>query len=58
MNLAKLKEELADVLIYALLLAEKHQLNISNIVEEKIQANNRKYPIEIAKGRSDKYNQL
>ena len=49
-KLEKLKEELADILSFSLLLAEKHQLNIFDIVLEKIQKNNEKYPVEKAKG--------
>ncbi|WP_185216689.1 MULTISPECIES: nucleotide pyrophosphohydrolase [Sphingobacterium] len=57
-NLEKLKEELADVFMYALLLAEKHQLNIQEIIETKIEINNRKYPKEKSKGTAKKYNEL
>jgi len=57
-NLEKLKEELADVFMYALLLAEKHQLNIPEIIETKIEINNRKYPKEKSKGTAKKYNEL
>ncbi len=54
----KLKEELADIFIYALLLAEKHKLNIEDIILEKLQKNSAKYPINRAKGKSDKYTEL
>lgn len=57
-NLDKLKEELADVLSFAFLLAEKHNLDIFEIVSEKIKKNALKYPIEKAKGTSKKYNEL
>lgn len=57
-NSDKLKEELADVFMYALLIAEKHNLNIVEIIEEKIKINNQKYPIEKAKGSAKKYNDL
>lgn len=57
-NLEKLKEELADVFMYSLLLAEKHQLNIQEIIETKIEINNRKYPKEKSKGTAKKYNEL
>src|SRR5690554_1844008 len=55
---AKLKEELADVLIYALLLADKHDLDIAAIIEEKIKKNDEKYPVDKAKGSARKYNEL
>jgi len=43
---AKLKEELADVLIYAFLLANNHNLNIKEILLSKLEINSKKYPIE------------
>lgn len=57
-KLEKLKEELADILSFSLLPAEKHQLNIFDIVLEKIQKNNEKYPVEKAKGTAKKYDEL
>ena len=54
----RLKEELADVLAYALMLAERHQLDVGQIVKDKIIKNARKYPVEQAKGSSDKYDKL
>jgi NTP pyrophosphatase (non-canonical NTP hydrolase) len=55
---AKIKEELADVFAYALLLAEKHELDVKDIVLEKIAKNNEKYPVDKAKGSSKKYDEL
>lgn len=57
-NLTKLQEELADVLMYAILLAEKHNLNMDNIIQEKLEINAGKYPIEKSKGIATKYNEL
>ena len=57
-NIDKVKEELADVFAYALLIAEKYKLNVEDIVLEKIKKNAEKYPIEKSKGKSDKYDQL
>lgn len=57
-NLEKLKKELADVFIYAFLLADKHNLNVKQIVEEKIRLNNERYPVDKAKGTAKKYNEL
>ncbi|MCT4561313.1 MAG: nucleotide pyrophosphohydrolase [Crocinitomicaceae bacterium] len=54
----KIKEELADVLSFAFLLAEKHGLNPFEIIADKIKLNGQKYPVEKAKGRSDKYDKL
>lgn len=57
-NTDKLKNELADVLMYALLLADKHGLDVKQIVEDKMKLNNEKYPVEKAKGSAKKYNEL
>lgn len=55
---AKLKDELADVLSYAFLLANKNGLDVLEIVNEKIEKNALKYPIHKAKGNTKKYNEF
>jgi NTP pyrophosphatase (non-canonical NTP hydrolase) len=55
---ARIREELADVLSFAFLLAEKHGLDPFEIVSEKIRQNELKYPVDKAKGKSDKYTDL
>jgi NTP pyrophosphatase (non-canonical NTP hydrolase) len=57
-NLEKVKEELADVLAYAILLSHHYNINIIKIIEDKIAQNALKYPVDKAKGKSDKYNEL
>ena len=54
----KIKEELADVVNYCVLMADACGLDLDEIVQEKIKRNNEKYPIEKAKGKSDKYTKL
>lgn len=54
----KLKDELADVLSYCFLLAEKHRLSIPEIIQEKIRKNELKYPVDKAKGNAKKYSEL
>lgn len=54
----KVKEELADVLAYAFLLAEKYDFDIKEILEEKIKKNGEKYPVDKAKGTAKKYDEL
>ena len=54
----RIKEELADILSFSFLLAEKHGLDPFDIVSEKIKRNGEKYPVDKAKGKSDKYDQL
>ena len=54
----KLKDELADILAFALLLAAKHNFDVKEIVLNKIRKNNEKYPVEKSRGTATKYNQL
>ena len=54
----RLKEELADILAYTLLLAGKHGFDIKEIVLEKIRKNNEKYPVDKSRGTARKYNEL
>ena len=54
----KIAEELADVVIYALEFANASGLDISASIEAKMAANAKKYPVEKARGRSDKYTDL
>lgn len=54
----KIKEELADVLNYAFLIAEKYGLDIKEIMLEKINSNAEKYPADKAKGSAKKYTEL
>ncbi len=57
-NEDKLKEELADILMYTLLLANKHKLDVSQIIRDKIKRNSEKYPVDKAKGTAKKYDEL
>lgn len=54
----KIKEELADVINYALLIADKCNLDITEIVREKMKQNAAKYPVEKSKGIATKYDEL
>ena len=55
---AKLREELAGVFAYAIMLAGRHGLEVSDIVKEKIAKNAAKYPVEKSKGSAAKYDDL
>jgi NTP pyrophosphatase (non-canonical NTP hydrolase) len=57
-NVGKLKEELADIFAYAFLLAEKYNLNVEEIVLQKIKQNAEKYPVDKARGNATKYDEL
>ena len=52
------REELADVLTYCLLLADKYGFDINEIVLEKLEKTGAKYPVEKARGKSEKYDRL
>ena len=52
------KDELADVLTYCLLMCDKFGFNIDEIVAEKLEKTRSKYPVEKSKGKSDKYDRL
>jgi hypothetical protein len=49
-----IKDELADVFAYVFLLAEKHGLDVKEIVLERIKRNGEKYPVDKAKGTAKK----
>lgn len=57
-NLEKVKEELADIFNYAILIADKYDLNVKQIVLEKLAKNAQKYPVDKAFGSAKKYNEL
>lgn len=57
-NLDKMKDELADVFMYALLFAHETGIDIKQVIEEKLQKNDEKYPIEKAYGVNTKYKDL
>ena len=54
----KVKEELADVLAYALLLSDAYGFDIQQIILDKIERNEEKYPVDKARGSAKKYNEL
>lgn len=54
----KVKDELADIMSFAILLAHKYKFNITQIVLDKIHSNGLKYPVEKVKGSAKKYNEL
>ena len=54
----RVRDELADVLTYCLLMADKLNLDPTLIVLEKLEKTAQKYPVEKSKGTSDKYDRL
>ncbi len=57
-DVQKVREELADVFAYAFLLADAYQLDVKEIMLEKIARNREKYPVDKAKGTAKKYTEL
>ena len=57
-NVEKVKEELADIFNYAILIADKYDLDIKQIILDKLQKNAEKYPVDKAYGSAKKYNEL
>lgn len=57
-KLDKIKEELADVVNYCILMVDTCGLDLDEIVSEKVKRNNEKYPVEKAFGSKEKYTQL
>ncbi|KRA24078.1 hypothetical protein ASD65_06290 [Microbacterium sp. Root61] len=55
---ARVKEELADVVTYCILLADRLGVDLDAIVTAKLESTRAKYPAEKAKGRSTKYDAL
>lgn len=57
-DINEVKEELADVLVYCRNMLDKLNLDEDEIVNAKMEQNERKYPVGKAKGKADKYNKL
>ena len=57
-SLKEIKEELADVLIYSLMMADNLNLDVDDIIKNKLDLNERKYPVEKSRGSNKKYNEL
>lgn len=51
-------EELADVVNYCILMADRLGVDLQKILLEKLEKNRQKYPVDKAKGNSKKYNEL
>ncbi len=57
-KIGKIKEELADVVNYCILMADIYNLDFDEIINEKLQRNKEKYPIEKSFGSKEKYTKL
>ena len=54
----KIREELADVVSYCILMADACGVDLDEIVQEKMKRNGEKYPVEKAFGSKEKYTEL
>ena len=54
----RLAEELADVLIYLIRVADRSGVDLESAVRAKLAANDRKYPVDLARGSAKKYDDL
>ena len=57
-NVDKVKEELADIFNYAILMSDKYNLDIKQVILDKLKRNAEKYPVDKAYGSAKKYNEL
>ena len=57
-DLAHVREERADVMVYCQNMLDKLGLDADEIINSKMDQNERKYPVEKARGRAEKYDQL
>ncbi|OAT73764.1 nucleotide pyrophosphohydrolase [Parageobacillus thermoglucosidasius] len=57
-NLENIKDEVADVIIYSFLLANELGIDLEEAILQKIEKNEKKYPVEKSFGNKKKYNEL
>lgn len=57
-KLAKVKDEVADIFVYLMRIISKTEIDLETVVRDKMKKNSVKYPIELARGNSKKYDEL
>jgi len=55
---SEIEDELADIMIYSMMLASNLDINIEEIILNKLRKNNEKYPVGKSRGNKEKYNDL
>lgn len=55
---ARVRDEMADVLVYLVRLADKLDVDLLQAAREKMQKNALKYPVEKSRGNAKKYSEL
>lgn len=54
----RVRHEIADIFVYLLRIADKLEINLEEVVLEKLQLNEQKYPVKLSKGSAVKYTDL
>ena len=57
-HLAGVADEIADVVMFAMLLADRLGIDLAEAITAKLAANEAKYPVELARGNARKYTEL
>lgn len=57
-DVSRVKEELADVLIYSLLIADHYDIDVSEAIRSKLDVNRKRYPVDKSRGNAEKYTRL
>ena len=55
-DLAKVREEVADILLYIIRLSDKLDIDLEQALFDKLKINKEKYPVKLSKGNATKYN--
>ena len=55
-DMARVREEVADVMIYLLRLADALKIDLQHAVDAKVALNEEKYPVQLSHGKVTKYN--
>ncbi|MDP4012911.1 MAG: nucleotide pyrophosphohydrolase [Candidatus Nanoarchaeia archaeon] len=53
-----IEDEMADILYFLVRMAQRHNIDLSEALDKKMEKNNNKYPIEKARGSNKKYTEL
>jgi len=54
-TMQRIKEEISDIILYCISIANRLDIDISTAIREKLELNKKKYPADVVKGKSTKY---
>ena len=54
----EIEDEMADILYFLVRIAQKYNIDLSEVLDKKMEKNNKKYPVNKFKGSNKKYNEL